>query len=134
MDTLMGGTLVSEERKEYLRKYHREYYKIPENRLKRLEKERKSSLRNKELYIKWKSTLSCSVCGECEPCCLEMHHKNPDEKEFSVSKLSNKSFKRVIVEAEKCICLCSNCHKKVHAGLVDVEPIELYKYTPSTQE
>lgn len=49
------------DRKEYLRNYHREYYKIPENRVKRLEKEREASRKNKEKYKDWKSTLKCAV-------------------------------------------------------------------------
>lgn len=116
------------DRKEYLRNYHREYYKIPENRVKRLEKEREASSKNKQKYKDWKSTLKCSVCDENNICCLEMHHKDPSEKDFSLSKKSNKNLKLIISEAEKCICLCSNCHKKVHAGIIDVEAVPLYKF------
>ena len=122
------------DRKEYLRQYHKDYYKIPENREKRLQKERVASLKNRDLYREWKTTLTCSVCSEGESCCMEMHHKDPLGKEFSVSKVSNKSFKRAIKESEKCVCLCSNCHKKVHAGILNVDEIPLYSYKVSTQQ
>lgn len=121
--------VISESRKEYLRKYHREYYKIPSNRLKRLDKERIASTNNKEKYKEWKETLKCSICEENSSCCLEMHHKDPKLKDFSISKMSNKRFERIICEAEKCICLCSNCHKKVHAGILNVDDIELYVFS-----
>lgn len=114
------------DRKQYLREYHKKYYSIQENRDKRLEKERIASEVAAAAYREWKSTLSCSVCDEREPCCLEMHHKNPAEKEFSLGKRGKKRLIATLKEAEKCICLCSNCHKKVHAGLIDVSGIPNY--------
>ena len=61
--------------------------------------------------------------GECERCgykkcidALEFHHKNPDEKDFTISGKSW-SFERLKKEVDKCILVCSNCHKEIHFEL-----------------
>ena len=30
------------------------------------------------------------------------------------------SAKRVLAELAKCICVCENCHRKIHAGLISI--------------
>lgn len=63
----------------------------------------------------------CSLCPEKEPCCLDFHHVDPSQKEMSVSRLRNfTSFKRLKNEIKKCILLCSNCHRKFHAGVIEI--------------
>jgi hypothetical protein len=71
----------------------------------------------------YKSSLSCVVCGEDEPCCLEFHHTDPKQKEFKISGAlrRSKNVEEVLREIEKCIVLCSNCHKKLHAGVMSME-------------
>lgn len=61
--------------------------------------------------------------GECERCgykkcidALEFHHKNPSEKDFTISGKSW-SFERLKKEVDKCIMVCSNCHKEIHYEL-----------------
>lgn len=61
--------------------------------------------------------------GKCESCgyskydgALEFHHKDPSEKDFSISKARHTNFnERVKDELDKCALLCSNCHKEEHA-------------------
>ena len=76
-----------------------------------------------EMYVKryqdWKATLKCSVCPENSPCCLEFHHTDPSEKENTVSNMVRcSSWDTLMLEVAKCVVLCSNCHKKVHAGVL----------------
>ena len=54
---------------------------------------------------------------------LEFHH--PDKnKEFGIaSKGYTRSWEIVKRELDKCIMLCSNCHKEAEAGLLDVSKI-----------
>ena len=61
--------------------------------------------------------------GKCERCgysnylgALDFHHKDPSQKEFTIG---NRDFRleQCIEEAKKCILLCSNCHRELHAGL-----------------
>jgi len=65
-----------------------------------------------------KRNLGCLVCGESEPVCLDFHHPDPSIKELQVSDATSFSFAKVLVEIDKCLCLCSNCHRKVHAGII----------------
>jgi hypothetical protein len=57
----------------------------------------------------------CQLCGY-DRCieALEFHHNDPNEKDFTISGKSW-SFERLKVEADKCILVCSNCHKEIHS-------------------
>lgn len=65
----------------------------------------------------WKSEQGCACCSETTACCLELHHTDPSEKEGHPADLKT-SWDRFMTEAAKCIVVCSNCHKKIHAGLL----------------
>ena len=58
----------------------------------------------------------CSRCGYHKyPELLEFHHKNPEEKEFSIAlRGHSRSWARVKAEIEKCALLCANCHREIH--------------------
>lgn len=71
----------------------------------------------------WKRAQGCSCCPETEPVCLELHHLDPSEKEDQPSNLIRVSWDRFMAEARKCILLCSNCHKKYHAGLITLPSV-----------
>jgi hypothetical protein len=64
----------------------------------------------------YKSALKCSMCGEDHPACLEFHHLDPTTKEKGISKMVNHGMSKenILKEAEKCVILCSNCHRKLH--------------------
>ena len=66
----------------------------------------------------------CSCCGysKCNSA-LEFHHLNPSEKEFSFSAAlaSPKAWNLLVIELKKCILLCANCHREVHAGIIEVD-------------
>lgn len=57
----------------------------------------------------------CQMCGydKCVEA-LEFHHNDPNEKDFTISGKSW-SFDRLKIEADKCILVCSNCHKEIHS-------------------
>jgi hypothetical protein len=61
-------------------------------------------------------------CSEKERCCLTAHHLDPKKKEFSLFRAASTgiSAKRVEAELVKCLCLCMNCHAKVHAGKIRI--------------
>ena len=71
----------------------------------------------------WKAKLGCKCCPESEPICLDLHHIDPTEKELNVSDMIGRgwSWKRVMQEAAKCVVLCANCHRKVHADVINLE-------------
>ena len=59
----------------------------------------------------------CECCGYCKCIeALEFHHLDPKTKEFQISGCC-KSFDILKMEVNKCILVCSNCHKEIHAGI-----------------
>lgn len=65
-----------------------------------------------------KHNLGCFLCHENDPVCLDFHHKNPKDKTHSISWMmsAHKSIEKIKIEIEKCVVVCSNCHRKIHAG------------------
>jgi hypothetical protein len=66
--------------------------------------------------LEYKLAHPCSVCGESEPCCIDFHHTNTTQKDFTISSFKKKHWLKVLNEIEKCIVLCANCHRKLHAN------------------
>lgn len=63
---------------------------------------------------------SCIICNynKCMGA-LEFHHLDPTKKDFSISHLKRFTFNQIVTsELDKCILVCSNCHREIHAGLV----------------
>lgn len=78
------------------------------------------ALKYKREYVAWykavKAELRCERCGEDHPATLDFHHPDPSIKEGEVSQMiaSMASKQTVLEEINKCIVLCSNCHRKEH--------------------
>lgn len=60
----------------------------------------------------------CEVCGgHFHPAVFDFHHMNPDEKDFTLSHVKSLKFSDVIkAELDKCILVCANCHRVIHAN------------------
>jgi hypothetical protein len=58
----------------------------------------------------------CGHCGLDEDCraIYDLHHINPEEKERNPSLLLNGTWEKLKAEVDKCILLCSNCHRRHH--------------------
>lgn len=60
------------------------------------------------------------MCADCKKmphhACMEFHHCNPENKEFSLSSILAQvsAWIRIKNELDKCILLCSNCHQIRH--------------------
>ena len=64
----------------------------------------------------------CVCCGynKCNNA-LDFHHLDPDKKEFSIAHARLTSFNdKVKNELNNCALVCSNCHREIHAGLIDL--------------
>lgn len=65
---------------------------------------------------------SCTICGysRCLSA-LEFHHIDEEEKEFSISNGFWKGIATadIVNEIKKCILVCANCHREIHAGVFD---------------
>lgn len=50
---------------------------------------------------------------------LEFHHKD-GEKDFGIAaKGHTKSWERIKEELDKCVLVCSNCHKEIHGDVAE---------------
>jgi hypothetical protein len=66
------------------------------------------------LELKEKSC--CSKCGLSIPECLDFHHINDNKTDGIGAMLRNKNFllEDIKTEIQKCIIVCSNCHREIH--------------------
>lgn len=104
-------------RREYHRGYMKQrYHSDPDARERQIVASNTNRTRHREWLKTLKIGLSCIRCGEDDPVCLDFHHREPDEKEFSISLASQQGWgrARVLAEIAKCDVLCANCHRKVH--------------------
>lgn len=63
----------------------------------------------------------CLLCGfDKFQEALEFHHVNPQEKEFSLTSSNMKNLADQLIELKKCVLLCANCHRGVHAGYYNI--------------
>lgn len=59
----------------------------------------------------------CSRCkyNDCIAA-LEFHHLDPAQKEFGLSVRGiTRSWEKVKAELDKCVLVCANCHREIHA-------------------
>lgn len=64
----------------------------------------------------------CVICGENRhPNVLDLHHIDPSKKDIFFNNKKGWSEKRLIEELEKCIVLCSNCHRLVHLNIINMD-------------
>ena len=100
----------AEKQKEY-RKRHYEKHKVAQ-----LERVKKNRAKYRKEFYDFKSTLSCTKCGENHPATLDFHHHTPHPSNKKISHLlSSGQYSKALQEIqEKCVVLCSNCHRKHH--------------------
>lgn len=58
----------------------------------------------------------CTICGynKCMAS-LDFHHVVSEDKKFTIGASSmRRSNKSIVEEINKCILLCSNCHRQIH--------------------
>lgn len=107
---------------ECRKKYRNKYMK---NRKFEYDKVKIWRINNKKLSIEYKGG-KCIVCdyNRCSSA-LEFHHIDSNEKDFSISH-RNISFNNLKKELNKCVLICSNCHREVHDNIIDINNY-LYK-------
>lgn len=73
----------------------------------------------KEQSVEYKGG-ECQICGynKCINA-LEFHHVDPAEKDH-ITFNKRWSFEKLKSELDKCVLLCANCHREIHAGEVEL--------------
>jgi len=68
----------------------------------------------KEKLVKYKGG-KCEICGY-DKCiaALDFHHMDPNKKDFNIGGSGVISFEKCKKEVDKCILVCSNCHREIH--------------------
>jgi hypothetical protein len=72
----------------------------------------------KEMAVNYKGGI-CTRCGynKCIDA-LEFHHTDPSQKDFAISSSGyTRGWNVIKSELDKCIMVCSNCHKEIHHEL-----------------
>lgn len=96
---------------------HREYSKrsYEKNKAEVIAKNNARKRKAREDWRAFKTTLACTQCGENHPECLDFHHvvRGKDNKKVHYL-VRNGQYAAALREIEKCIVLCSNCHRKHH--------------------
>ena len=81
------------------------------------EKRRNKHLKHYQKYRAWLWDLKDKPCFDCggsfHPAAMDFHHLEPGTKERTMNNYASKS--KVLAEIEKCVLLCSNCHRVRHA-------------------
>ena len=61
----------------------------------------------------------CYVCKNEFPLeCYDLHHYNPQHKDLTIGENWIISWDKLKKELDKCILVCSNCHRKIHSGRI----------------
>lgn len=84
----------------------------------------------KRKCLEYKETLECIACGyDKHQAVLDFHHLDPTQKEFNLSKIKGNSELSLEIkqELDKCIVLCSNCHREIHLNLIEYKDNKIIK-------
>ena len=66
----------------------------------------------------------CEICGyDKNIAALEFHHKNPEEKDFTISNFIC-GWSDLQKDLDKCIMVCANCHREIHNPQSTVQNIQ----------
>lgn len=65
---------------------------------------------------------SCISCGydRCVQA-MDFHHIDANTKEFTIGGNLSFSKEKLRIELDKCVLLCSNCHREHHEGMLKLE-------------
>lgn len=93
-----------------------EYYRSNPEPAKQRNRLQRSKLRTR--LAEWKKQ-GCQVCGykRCLAA-IDPHHLR--DKEINIGDIAARTFSldRLERELEKCVPLCANCHRELHAGVI----------------
>lgn len=90
------------------------YKTNPESYKKQKLKQTQSRRERKLKAIEYKSN-RCEDCLQTyHPSVYEFHHIDPTTKEKNLAHFKSASWERFVLELDKCVMLCANCHRLRH--------------------
>ena len=78
------------------------------------EREKQKYKNHKQELNNYKIEHTCAKCGCDKFYVIDFHHIDPSIKDFTIASNPRKNMKTLMKELEKCIPLCSNCHREFH--------------------
>jgi len=79
------------------------------------QEQRDKYARYKKEYEEYMLHQKCTKCSESHVACLVWHHLDPKQKKYDVSSRKARApLYALMREINKCVCLCENCHRKLH--------------------
>ncbi len=93
--------------------------------------ERERARYKRDYICLYKESHCCEICSEARAVCLDFHHRDPDAKKFVLSDAETRSIANTVREIKKCILVCANCHRVIHAddardGALKSKPDEVF--------
>ena len=89
--------------------------------------EKRSGAQMRQLIKQWSLEYKgnkCAICGydRCSEA-LDFHHIDEDSKNFTISdrNLPTGEWPLIQKELDKCILVCANCHREIHANFIDLK-------------
>lgn len=84
--------------------------------------------KNKQNKVKWIQSFKgsgCQLCGyNAHPTAIEFHHVNAEDKDRDLSLMKSMGYQNIVDEISKCLIVCANCHREIHANLVSEKKIQ----------
>jgi hypothetical protein len=70
----------------------------------------------KNIYLDYKKSVECHRCGIADYRVIDFHHTDASTKTREVADMvaQNHSWENIKLEIDKCVPLCSNCHRITH--------------------
>jgi len=99
--------------------YHTQYYHCNEDRRETMRENSAQRRKDKKEWLNdLKESEGCHFCSVDTAICLDFHHQG--DKDANISRLvtSDYSKEKIKEEISKCIVICANCHRKLHAGII----------------
>lgn len=111
--------------KEKQKKAQHEHYLRNKETFKQRVKERRNKRRQWWAEYKVENDFKCIKCEANHPAVLVFHHRDPSEKDFSVSRLisSQAKIELILEEIKKCDIFCANCHRILHWELRNMQAL-----------
>lgn len=114
----LAVALSSNKPHAFMRKEKRKYKDRAEY-LKKAVSKRRKVLRIKAIVYKGGK---CEVCGYSKCfAALDFHHIDGKKKDFGISaKGITRRWEKIVVELDKCVLICANCHREIHDGFTQL--------------
>ncbi len=75
--------------KEYHKEYHKGWYQRHKEEV--IARRKKRQLEVHDWYRRYKSTLHCADCGENHPASLQFHHRDRENKSFTIGAVASRA-------------------------------------------